>query len=48
MISASHIIVWIVQNDYERILNCEWPNILNGLCYLMIQLRKLKYTTNAS
>ena len=34
--SASGIIAWIVQNDYERILNCKWPIILDGLFHLMI------------
>ena len=25
--SASRILVGAVQNDYERIFNCKWPNI---------------------
>ena len=28
--SASHILVCLVQNDYKRILNCKWPERVTG------------------
>ena len=34
--SASRILVWIVQNDYERILNCKWPNSITGTGYGLV------------
>ena len=41
--SASRILARIVQNDYERILNCKWPKHVSN--YFLIPLRGVEAIT---